>query len=211
MDDAQHRVAFRFGVNDHAQRVKVIDLDKTFVLLIHFAVDAVNRLDASFKRKGDARFCELVGDLRACAFDKVAAAPVFLLDVVFYLFVADGVEITQRQIFQLLLHALHTQPVRQRGINMHSFKRGLAAFVVDFYTERAHIVQPVAQLNENNTHVARHGKEHLAQILDVLVFFVGEGDLHQLGQSVDKIGDVGAKLRLNFGDVNAAVLDGIMQ
>jgi hypothetical protein len=64
--------------------------------------------------------------------------------------------------------------------------------------ERAHVVQPVGELDQQHADVARHGEQELAQVLGrALVLGLGL-DLGELGDPVDQAGDVGAEMLLDL-------------
>ena len=54
--------------------------------------------------------------------------------------------------------------------------------------ERAHVVQAVGQLDEDDAHVARHREQHLAEVLRLRVLQRGELDAVDLGDAVDQVG-----------------------
>ena len=90
------------------------------------------------------------------------------------LVIALGVDIAQRQVFHFPLDGEYAQPVRQRGVDVQRLAGdghlplGLLIF------ERAHVVQPVGQLDEHNADVLAHGQEHLAQRFGLLFLAGGE-------------------------------------
>ena len=103
-------------------------------------------------------------------------------------------QIAEAQILQLPFELLHTEPVRQRGVDVHRL-----AGLGDLLGRRlvlhgAHIVQPVADLDEHHADVLGHGEEHLAQIFHLLFLGRGIGRAGQLGDAFDEGGDGGAEL-----------------
>ena len=65
--------------------------------------------------------------------------------------------------------------------------------------QRAHVVQAVGQLDQDDAYVARHGEEHLAIVLG-LRFLIGlEFDAVELGNAIDQLGGGLAELRLDVG------------
>ena len=153
----------------------------------------------------NAVFRQLFRNERARVFQKIAVYAVFLLNVIIDLGISDRVEILQREIFQLLLDALHTKAMRQGRINVHGLKRRDTLFIFRLCGKGAHIMQAVAQLDKDHTDIFRHGKQHLAQVFHALFFFIGKRDVH-------KIGDRIAEFTANeiHGDTRA-VLNRIMQ
>ena len=73
------------------------------------------------------------------------------------------------------------------GIDLH----GLAGFFLLFLRfhvlERSHVMEPVRQLDDDDTDILRHGQEHLPQILGLQLHLIhGPGQLSQLRDAVDK-------------------------
>ena len=213
VDQPEDDVAFLLGVDDDAERVKIKDFVEALVLLIHLAVDGIDRLDPALERKRDAGLGELIRDAVAGVFDKIAAFAVAFFDVGLDLLVADRVEKFQRQVFQLLLHALHSEAVGERGVDLHRIMRGGAALFILTGGERPHIVEPVAKLDEDDADVLRHGEEHLSQVFDMRLFLVLERDLDQLCQAVDQLRHVVAEFFFDGfeRDLGTAILDRIVQ
>ena len=83
----------------------------------------------------------------------------------------------------------------QRRVDVHGFKRDGAAALLRLCAECAHVVQPVAELDEDDADIFGHCEQHLADVLDVGFFFVLHVNLHKLSQPVHKHGDVGAEAR----------------
>lgn len=72
----------------------------------------------------------------------------------------------------------------KRGVDVHGFQRGDPLFFGRLCVQRAHIVQPVTEFDKNDPDVLGHGKQHLAQGLDMRFFFIFGLKRHNLGQSV---------------------------
>ena len=213
MDDTQHGIALHLGIHDDTHGVKVINLVKALVLVEHLAVYAVHRLDASLQREVDMVFHQLVVYHAADALDEVQVLPVLFLNVLLHLRVADGVKVLQTEIFQLLLDLLHTEPVCKRSINLHGFQRGQTLFFLRLCVQRAHIVQAVTELDEDDTHVPRHGKQHLAQVLNVRLLLVRHLKHHHLGNTVHQRGNLRSEALGDFLRVGllAAVLHRVVK
>lgn len=83
--------------------------------------------------------------------------------------VGHRVEVAQGDVLELLLDRADTKPVRQRRIDLHRFKRLVAALLLGHDLDRAHVVQPVGQLDDDHAHILRHGEQHLAHVLRLLL------------------------------------------
>ena len=90
----------------------------------------------------------------------------------------------QAAILQLLLDVQDAKAVGDGGVHLHGFASLIAALLLRPCIAGAHIVQPVAQLDDHHTHVPAHSQQHLAQVLGLQFFNIGELDLGQLGHAV---------------------------
>jgi hypothetical protein len=77
--------------------------------------------------------------------------------------------------------------------------------------ERAHVVQPVGQLDEDHPQVAGHGEHHLAQVLGLGLGLGGELQLADLGDALDQVRHVLAEAGLEVEAGGAGVLDHVVQ
>ena len=74
-------------------------------------------------------------------------------------------EVAEGQVFQLPLDLPDAQAVRQRRVDLHRLLGDAAAVSAGSRPQRAHVVQPVGQLDDHDADVLRHREEHLAQVL----------------------------------------------
>ena len=77
--------------------------------------------------------------------------------------------------------------------------------------ERAHVVQPVSQLDQQHADVVGHRQQELAQILGGALVFGLRLDLRQFGDAIDQPRDVGTEHPLNLFRRGDGVLDRIVQ
>ncbi len=83
----------------------------------------------------------------------------------------------------------------KRRIDFHRLKRLVTAFLLGHDLDRAHIVQPVGQLDDDDPHILRHSQQHLSDVLRLPLLTRGLiADLPQLGHAVHQQGDIAAKL-----------------
>ena len=85
--------------------------------------------------------------------------------------------------------------------------------MVGLGVQGAHIVEAVAELDEDDADVLGHGQEHLTEGLDVSLLLVVDLQGHDLGQALHQHGHVGAEA---LGDLLAvglfsAVLHGVVE
>ncbi len=120
-----------------------------------------------------------------------------------------GIQRREGQVFQFPLDGVHAQPVRQRGEDLQRLL-GLALLLLPGQVaQRAHVVQPVGQLDHQHPDVAGHGDDHLAHGLGLGGLAVL--DPVQLGDPVDQRRHVVAEVSAQFGEGVGGVLHGVVQ
>jgi hypothetical protein len=77
--------------------------------------------------------------------------------------------------------------------------------------ERAHVVQPVGQLDEEHAHVLGDREQQLAQVLGLLGLLGDEVELLQLGQALDQPCRYRAEQLVDLLPRGAGVLDRVVQ
>ena len=86
--------------------------------------------------------------------DKVAAAGMELGEPPLDRGVGVRLDLAERQRLHLGHHLVHADPLRQRGIDIHRLLRDAAALVLILdVVKRAHVVQPVGQLDQKHADV----------------------------------------------------------
>ena len=103
--------------------------------------------------------------------------------------------------------------MRQGSVDLHGLQCRDPALSVGLDTEGAHIVQSVTQLDENDTDIFRHSKEHLAKALNMRLLLVLDLHHDDLGKSVHKHRHILSKLLAKLFEVGlvGAVLHRIVQ
>ena len=77
--------------------------------------------------------------------------------------------------------------------------------------ERAHVVQPVGELDEDDAQVLRHGQQHAPEVLGLALAAAVELDLAQLRDAAHEEGDLLAELLADDLEVVPGVLDDIVE
>ena len=72
-------------------------------------------------------------------------------------------------------------------------------------------MQAVGKLDQHDADVVDHGQHHLAEVLGLLFLTRGEINLADLGDALDDVGNLLAKLFSNVDDRDRSVLDGVVQ
>ena len=81
-------------------------------------------------------------------------------------------EAFERQLLQLVPNLAHSKPVGDRGVDIESFLGDRDAPLFREMVERAHVVQAVGQLQQDDPDVIYHRQQHLAEVFG-LAFFTG--------------------------------------
>ena len=110
------------------------------------------------------------------------------LQLVADLLIADRVQVLEGGVLQLPFDALHAQAVGDGCVDLHGLQRLLPLLAGALVLHGAHVVQPVADFDENHPDVLGHGHEHLAQVLHLLLFLGGVLHPGQFGHPVHQIG-----------------------
>ena len=72
-------------------------------------------------------------------------------------------------------------------------------------------MQPVGELDDDDANVARHRHKHLAQVLDLRIFFGLIRDAGQLGDPVDEARDFFPEVRRDLIAGNRGIFDDVVQ
>ena len=126
--------------------------------------------------------------------------------------VAFGLQFAKRQRLHFTHIFIHPHTLGQRGVDIHRLARDALALFGRFNEmQRAHIVQPVSQLDQQHADIFGHGEQELAQVFR-RTFILGHClDLGKFGDAIDQPRDFGAEMRLDILDRGKGVFHRIMQ
>jgi hypothetical protein len=120
-------------------------------------------------------------------------------------------EVLERQILELPPHLRHAEAVRERRVQVACLRGDTLAFVDRERIERAHVVQPVRELDDDDARVLRDREQQLAVALDLAFLLRTAGrEFGDLCESVDYAGDLLAEIALDVGHRDAGVFDDIV-
>ena len=74
------------------------------------------------------------------------------------------------QLFELAKQRVQPQTMRDRRVDLESFSRDASAALGINGFKRAHVVQPICELDQHDAHVARHRQQHLAEVFGLRLF-----------------------------------------
>ena len=122
-----------------------------------------------------------------------------------------GLEDLERQVLELPLDLPDTQALGQRGVDLHRLAGDALLLLGRQRAERAHVVQPVGELDEHDADVLRHRQQHLADVLRLLLFVAARAELAELGDAIDETADLRPETLLDVGDGVIGVLGNVVQ
>ena len=77
--------------------------------------------------------------------------------------------------------------------------------------ERAHVVEAVGKLDDDDANVSDHGEQHLANVLGLMVLTVGELDFVELRDAFDDVGDLFAEAATDLLGRNVRIFNCVVQ
>ena len=170
VDLAEHFVALVHRADDDAHRRQVVDLIERLVLRRHLLIDGIEVLGTPEHLAVDVAFDEDLLDLFDDVIDKAVALFEFLMDVLDEVFERLGIEIFEAE----------------RGIDIQRLARHALLPLLGEEVQRAHVVQAVGKLDDDDADVLRHGDEELSKVFRLLLFLRLEDDLIELGDARDE-------------------------
>ena len=121
------------------------------------------------------------------------------------------IDVAEGKLFQFLAHALHAHAAGERRIDVHRLFGDAKSLVLRHVVQRAHVVQPVRQLDQQHADVFRDRQQQLAQVLRLLGLLRDEVELLQLRQAFDQLAEISAEQFVDLLPGRGRVLDRVMQ
>ncbi len=159
----------------------------------------------------DADVRELAAQVVAGLGDVVLALVALLGDEALDLLVLARVERREREVLELPLDRVDAEAVRQRRVDLDRLARLLDLLLLRHRLDRAHVVQPIGELDQDDPHVGGHRDHHLAVVVRLRLVARLEGDPRQLRHAVDDRRDLLAEALAHLLDRRRGVLDGVVQ
>ena len=185
MQDAEGAVAVADAVGDDPHRREVVDLVELLALLVHLLPDRIEVLGAAPDLRLDPDLGEFPLEDRDDVVDVGLALEPPLGHAPLEVHVGVRVEAPERQVLQLGLDVRHSEPVRERRVDVERLLTDLARAVPGEVVQGAHVVEAVGELDHEHAQVAGHGDEHLAEVLRLPFLARRERELADLGDAVD--------------------------
>ena len=90
------------------------------------------------------------------------------------------------------------EPLGQRRVDLHRLAGDAELLLGRQAVQRAHVVEPVGELDQDDPDVLGHRQQHLADVLGLLLLVAVGAELRQLGHAVDELGDLGPEPLLDI-------------
>ena len=122
-----------------------------------------------------------------------------------------GCSVCEREVLELPLDRVDAEAVRERRVDLQGLLGLVDLLLLRHRLERAHVVQAVGELDQDDPDVRGHRDHHLAVVLGLRLVARLERDAGQLGHAVDEAGDLVAERLAHLVERGAGVLDGVVQ
>ncbi len=187
MHHAQGGVGVLHLLDDQPDGVQIVDLAELSALALHLAGDAVQVLGPAADLRLDADLGQLLAQDGDALVDERLALLATVGQHLDQLAELLRLGVLERQILELPLPLPDPQPMRQRRVDLHRLACDANLLVGRQGAERAHVVEPVGELDDDHPHVLGHGQEHLSDVLRLLLLHgAGRSELAELGDPVDQ-------------------------
>ena len=158
----------------------------------------MDRLRAPLDVEVQARLLEFFAHGADELSDVAVARALRLVELLLDVLIAVGVDVFQRQIFQLALDRVEAEAMRQRGVEVGDLGGQADAVVVvaDLFTH-AHHAEAVGNHDEDHAHIFGKGEEQVVEVLRVDRRVAGV-EVGCLQQAADHEGHVGVERLLHL-------------
>ena len=206
---AEHRVAVLDGVDDDSHRHQVVDVVEVLTPHDHLLVDRVVVLGPAGDGALDLVDPQVLLDLKAHLAQVLLAGRGPLGHHVLDLLVHARVQGLEGSVLELPLDGVHSQAVGERRVDLQGLL-GLAGGVLrGDVLPGAGVVEPVAELDDQDADVLGHRDDHLAHRLGLGGLTVLE--LVELGDAVDEQRDLVTEVGAQAVEGVVGVLHGVVQ
>ena len=206
---AEHAITVRDGVDEDAYADEVEDVGELAAADEHLLVDRVVVLGPAGDLGLELDVPQVGLDVVDDALEELLARRRAVGDEPHDLVVDLGVQGREREVLELPLDRVHAEPVRQRREDLDRLARDALLLVLPQVAQRAHVVQPIGELDDQHADVAAHRHDHLADRLGLRR--VAVLDLVELGHAVDELPDLVAEVGAQLRERVVGVLDGVVQ
>ena len=154
---------------------------------------------------------QVAQELRRRPVDKGLPVPAPGGDEALYLLIPTRVEGGEREVFELPLYRVDTEPVREGSVDLERLRRLPELRLALEVGDGPHVVQPVGELDDDDAHVAAHSHDHLPQGLRLRLLQVPGREPLELGDPVHDLRDLVPKPLRQLLFRYARILEDVVQ
>ena len=162
MDHTQRRIAVLYRIYDDLHGKQVVHLVQRLVLVHHFLIYTEEMLHPAIDLRLDVSILHMLCNFRHDLLDELLALGLPLVQVLHQLIVDVRLPVFKGEIVEFRLDLRYTEPPGDGRVNVHRLSRLLLLLGRRHKLQRAHIVEPVRKLDDNNADILGHGQEHFS-------------------------------------------------
>jgi hypothetical protein len=121
------------------------------------------------------------------------------------------VENGEAQVFEFHPYIVHAQAQGNWRVNIQGLPGDATALFRTQHVQRAHVVQAVGELDQDNADILGHGKRHFLEVFGLRFGAGGKVDLGKLADTVNQFGNRIAELPGERLLANAGILNDVVQ
>ena len=208
---SEHGVTILLGLRDDADCEEIVDLIDGNAVCAELLLDREETFDARFDPCVNIGVAELRLDDADDAIEERFTFAAKGVDLRSELGVGERVDVTEGEVFELAAQLAHAETMREGSVNVEGLFGNALLLFGSKMLERAHVVQAVCELDDDDADVGNHGEQHLADVLGLMVFAIREFDFVEFGDAFDDVSDLFAEATGDLLRGDVGVLDGVMQ
>ena len=211
VDDAQSRVAIPLRIADDPNGEQVVDLIEAALLTDDLAVQRIKALDARLELGRNAVFDQSRANRVLDFFEELQVHGSLCSHFLLQGKIGVGLEVTERQVFELTLDQRHAETVSDGTVDVHGLARdALLLFWLEEF-EGPHVVKAIRQLHHDDANVVDHGEEHLADVFGLALFRRHHVEAANFRHAFDQARDFRTEAFLDAGNREFGVLDHVVK
>ncbi len=213
MDHAEGRIAVAdFVGGNHARGYQIVNLVEIDRLRLQLFPDGIQAFDAALEAQ-ERHLClfHFLLDRSGHIVEKRFVGSAAFFQLRGQVAIVVRVEMLERKILQLAAQFSHTQPMRDRRVDIHCLLRDPPALFGVQIFQSAHVVQAIGQLDQHHADIVNHRQQHFADVFSLLLLARDTADVRDLRQAFHEVGDFISEIFANRVLVGQSVFDDVMQ
>jgi len=202
---------FAAALQHQAEGNHIVNFVEGLAAPLHLGVNGGQILLPPAHLARNAGFGELLREHALHLLDIALALLMAAMQGIFELGRGGGMQPAEGAVFELALHPMNAEAIRQRHINIAGLLGDAAGLFLIQVMQRAHIVQSVGQLDQQNADILGHGHQHFAEVLRLPRTRRAEFHLRDFREPLDQKSHLCAKQRLQFLRRGQRVFHGVVQ